>query len=235
MFNKHIHMNKSLTNIILVCAIVSFSIITTNYFFQSSYGQQQLEQSLTNSSSITTNNNDVIKIQVGGGNKTAPYTTYTPDKANVKIGQSVNFFNPTLVAEPHTVTFVFDNSSKAGLDATFSVKNSSNFTPVPPNSNSQPVIIPNNASKDTVNIMGSNARASTAVAIDSTGKVLHLGQNPTYTIKGNEKYVNSGLLFPKGMGPPSSTTSFTISFDKAGTYNYYCILHPWQKGTIIVK
>jgi len=121
------------------------------------------------------------------------------------------------------------------LDAKFSVKNSSNFTPVPPNSNSQPVIIPNNASKDTVNIMGSNARASTAVAIDSIGKVLQLGQNPTYTIKGNEKYVNSGLLFPKGMGPPSGTTSFTISFDKAGTYNYYCILHPWQKGTIIVK
>ena len=117
----------------------------------------------------------------------------------------------------------------------FSVKNSSKFTPIPPNSNSQPVVMSNNSSKDTVNILGSNARASNSVAIDSSGKVIQLGHNAVYKMKGDEKYVNSGLLFPKGMGPPDGTTSFTVSFDKAGTYNYYCILHPWQKGTIIVK
>lgn len=243
MLGKNIPLNNSLTMYIAVSCILSLGIIATSYFFQSSYAQQQNTgntSSLPSPSSITstttiTNNAKVIKIQAGGGNKTAPYTAYTPSLVNVKVGQSIVFYNPTLVAEPHTVTFVFDNSSKAELNAMFSVKNSSDFIPVPPTSNSQPVIIPSKASKDTVNIMGTNARASNAVVIDSTGNVIQLGNNPVYTIKGNEKYVNSGLLFPKGMGPPNGTTSFTVSFDKAGTYNYYCLLHNWQKGTIVVK
>jgi plastocyanin len=234
MLEKKTFKNDSFAITVLVCTILSLSIITTSYYFQSSHAQQQQQRpSITDSSTINTVN--TLKIQVGGGNKTAPYTTYSPGKIDIKIGQSVNFYNPTTVAEPHTVTFVLDNSSKAGLDAMFSVKNSTKFTPIPPNSNSQPVVMSNNSSKDTVNILGSNARASNSVAIDSSGKVIQLGHNAVYKMKGDEKYINSGLLFPKGMGPPDGTTSFTVSFDEAGTYNYYCILHPWQKGTIIVK
>jgi plastocyanin len=37
------------------------------------------------------------------------------------------------------------------------------------------------------------------------------------------------------MGPPDGSTTFTFTFEKAGTYNYYYyILHPWQKGNIVV-
>jgi hypothetical protein len=154
MLEKKTFKNDSLTITVLVCTILSLSIITTSYYFQSSHAQQQL--SITNSSTIKTVN--TVKIQVGGGNKTAPYTTYSPGKIDIKIGQSVNFYNPTTVAEPHTVTIVLDNSSKAGLDAMFSVKNSTKFIPIPPNSNSQPVVMSNNSSKDTVNILGSNVR-----------------------------------------------------------------------------
>jgi plastocyanin len=84
-------------------------------------------------------------------------------------------------------------------------------------------------------ILGSNAVASNPVVIDSAGNVKHLGHNAAYSVKGNEKLVNSGLVFPKGMGPPNGSTSFTLAFEKAGTYNYYCILHPWQKGKVVVQ
>jgi plastocyanin len=50
-----------------------------------------------------------------------------------------------------------------------------------------------------------------------------------------QKLVNSGMLFPKGMGPPNGSTTFTLTFEKAGTYDYYCILHPWQKGKVAVQ
>ena len=56
-----------------------------------------------------------------------------------------------------------------------------------------------------------------------------------YSVKGDEKLVNSGLVFPKGMGPPNGSTSLTLTFEKAGTYDYYCILHPWQKGKVVVQ
>ena len=38
---------------------------------------------------------------------------------------------------------------------------------------------------------------------------------------------NSGFL-TKG-------NSFSHTFDDAGTYNYFCILHPWMEGTVIVE
>lgn|SRR5690349_15668610 len=177
-----------------------------------------------------------VKVQAGGGNSTLPYTRFNPQNVQVKTGQSVMWYNPSKVGEPHTVTFALDNKTKPDLSAPFTVKNSSKFTPVPPNSTtSEPVIIPNRQNPSMNMILGSNAVASNSAVIDSAGNLKHLSHNAAYSVKGNEKLVNSGLIFPKGMGPPNGSTSFTLTFEKAGTYNYYCILHPWQKGKVIVQ
>jgi plastocyanin len=176
-----------------------------------------------------------VKVQAGGGNSTLPYTIFNPQSVQVKAGQSVMWYNPSKVGEPHTVTFALDNKTKPDLSATFAVKNSSRFTPVPSNSTSKPVIIPNHQNPSMTMILGSNAVASNPVVIDSAGNLKHLGHNAVYSVKGNEKLVNSGLVFPNKMGPPNGSTSFTLTFEKAGTYNYYCILHPWQKGKVVVQ
>lgn len=34
---------------------------------------------------------------------------------------------------------------------------------------------------------------------------------------------------------PGASTSFTVTFQKAGTYHYICQLHPWMTGSILVK
>ena len=61
--------------------------------------------------------------------------------------------------------------------------------------------------------------------------------NAAYTMNGNEKYVNSGWLVPKGQEQlyPGASTTFTVRFQKAGTYSYICQVHPWMRGTVIVK
>ncbi|MGA8913201.1 MAG: hypothetical protein WB443_10125 [Nitrososphaeraceae archaeon] len=176
-----------------------------------------------------------VKVQAGGGNSTLPYTIFNPQSVQVKQGQSVMWYNPSKVGEPHTVTFALDNKTKPDLSATFAVRNSSSFVPMPPNSTSEPVIVPNSKNPSMSTILGSNAIASNPVVIASAGNVTHLSHNAAYSVKGNEKLVNSGLLFPKGMGPPNGSTAFTLTFERAGTYNYYCILHPWQKGKVIVQ
>ena len=185
--------------------------------------------SLAQSSSGSTPSSSV-KVQAGGGNSTLPYTIFNPQSVQVKQGQSVMWYNPSKVGEPHTVTFALDNKTKPDLSATFAVRNSSSFMPMPPNSTSEPVIIPNSQNPSMSTILGSNA-----IVIASAGNVTHLSHNAAYSVKGNEKLVNSGLLFPKGMGPPNGSTAFTLTFERAGTYNYYCILHPWQKGKVIVQ
>ena len=40
-------------------------------------------------------------------------------------------------------------------------------------------------------------------------------------------------LFDSGYLDPYE--SFTYTFDESGTYDYFCTLHPWMKGQVIVE
>ena len=40
-------------------------------------------------------------------------------------------------------------------------------------------------------------------------------------------------LFDSGHLDPFE--SYTLTFDEAGTYDYFCTLHPWMKGQVIVE
>jgi plastocyanin len=84
-------------------------------------------------------------------------------------------------------------------------------------------------------IVASNARAYSPIIIDFTGKVRMAPPKSIFTFMGNEKYVNSGLLAPKGSPYPGSSDTFSLRFQKAGTFNYLCILHPWMTGQVVVK
>ena len=210
--------------ILLTSAAVAVTVVITN---------MALAQS---SNTIPSSSSSSIQVQAGGGNSTIPYTVYTPATAQIKTGQSVMWYNPSVAPEPHTVTFALDNNTRPELSAQFAVKNSSSFMPMPPNSTtSQPVIILNRQNPSMTTILASNSIASSSTVIDSTGNVKHFGSNAAYSVKGDEKLVNSGMLFPKVMGPPNGSTTFTLTFEKAGTYDYYCILHPWQKGKVAVQ
>ncbi len=46
-------------------------------------------------------------------------------------------------------------------------------------------------------------------------------------------YDNPDTLFDSGHIDPNST--FTFTFKNEGTYDYFCTLHPWMKGIVIVK
>jgi plastocyanin len=69
-----------------------------------------------------------------------------------------------------------------------------------------------------------NHRFDIPTVIDSQG-------NAEYSKIGSEKYVNSGWLIPKGQQfLPGSSTAFTVTFQKTGTFNYFCEVHPWMRG-----
>lgn len=58
---------------------------------------------------------------------------------------------------------------------------------------------------------------------------LFVGAAPTAPYDGST-FVNSGL-FPLG---PSPVPPFAMTFAKAGTYQYYCVIHPTMVGTVDV-
>jgi plastocyanin len=190
--------------------------------------------SLSNLNAANTVESAKIIVHAGGGNSTSPLTAFVPQQVQISAGQSVIWDNPSVVAEPHTVSFVLDNKTATDIVSPFAVPNSTQFSAIPPGSNSEPLKVPG---KNNV-IIAVNARSFVPTIIGSQGNVAHLPPpNAVYTMTGNEKYVNSGWLVPKGQEKafPGSSNTFTVTFQKAGTYNYLCELHPWMLGSVVVK
>src|ERR671912_470545 len=73
--------------------------------------------------------------------------------------------------------------------------------------------------------------------VDSTGKnVTYLPPNANYTMDGTESYINSAWLWPQGQVPPGAPplTTFTVTFENPGIYDYVCTVHPWMTGSVEV-
>jgi plastocyanin len=178
----------------------------------------------------------VVKVAAGGGNATAPWTIFVPQKVEINAGESVTWYNPTEgAAEPHTVTFVLDNDTMAGVVSPLLVANTTKFTSQPPGSNNEALLIPDKGGMNT--LVGVNARTYSPVTIDSSGGIKYMSPNANYSITGSEKYVNSGWFFPNGLEQdyPGSGNTFTATFEKPGTYDYICVLHPWMTGSVAVR
>ena len=178
-----------------------------------------------------------FKVHVGGGNASAPWDLFLPQNLEIKVGQNVTWLNPSVVAEPHTVTFVLDPNTMTGVVSPFAVSNTTKFNPLPPGSNNEPILIPGESGNETDTLIGVNARVFNPVSIDSQDNVKFMNPNANYEMAGSEKYVNSGWLLPSGLEQqyPGSGNTFTITFESPGTYDYLCLLHPWMTGSVIVK
>ena len=178
----------------------------------------------------------ITTVRAGAGGHVAPLTVFFPNHSEIKVGEKVAFINPTKVSEPHTVTFAFDNSTITDFAAPFVIDNNTSINSAIPNANADPVVMPGQENGTKV-IVALNNRSFMPTVIDSTGKVTYLPPNGNFTITGTEKYVNSGWIWPKGMSPPGlpPIDSFQVTFSKAGTYNYYCQVHPWMAGDVVVK
>jgi len=213
---------KSILAVVAVISALSITLLITTANFKVISAQN------------TTTTTATTKVQAGGGNSTAPLTAFVPQNIEIKAGESVTWDNPSTVGEPHTATFVLDNKTTTGIVSPFGVPNSTQFAAIPPNSNNEPLKVPgqNNV------VIAVNARSFIPTVIDSQGSVKQFAPpNAAYTMNGSEKYVNSGWLVPKGQEQlyPGSSTSFTVTFQKAGTYHYICQLHPWMVGSVLVK
>lgn len=192
----------------------------------------QLLQMTNNYASATTS-----PTIVQAGEATTPLAVFSPQTVEINAGESVTWTNPTKVAEPHTITFFLDNSTNSGIVAPLAVSNTTKFMTIPPGSNNEPLLLPSDNKTGMNTIIAVNARNFNPTAIDSEGVVSFLKLNSNYSMKGTEKYVNSGWILPKGLEQqyPGSGNTFTVTFEKPGTYDYICVIHPWMTGSVRVR
>ena len=173
-------------------------------------------------------------VSVGGNGSL--WSSFTPQNVEIKVGESVTWRNPMTVSEPHTVTFIIDKDYFPPPATPFRISNLTELKSLLPNPNIEPLVVPDQ--NGTTVVIVDNARQFSPVAIDSTGKnVTYLPINAKYSMDGTEKFVNSGWMWHEGLAPPgvAPISSFAVTFEKAGTYNYICTIHPWMTGKVTVN
>ena len=187
-------------------------------------------------------------VYTGGGNTSMPLNEFDPVNKKIFAGESIKWSNPTAGKPyPHMVVF-FGNSSDSQLKQ--KIVNLSNSLSA---SNSESIISNLNNLMEKVSSKRENgseiidARSilfpslinsssqPTVYYLDPQGNRLYKGAS--YNMTGQEAYLSSGLVWAGGTVPGDflKIYSFTVTFEKTGTYNYKCLLHPDMKGTVIVK
>ena len=201
-------------------------------------GQAQQQQAANNAGQ----NGTTTAVAAGSGGPESVLISFSPQNVAINVGQTVVWTNPTVVPEPHTVSFVRQEGYFANFESPYLIANVTELTPANPiEKNTEPLIIPGQSGTTTTTndnvIVANNARSSKPVVIDAQNNVRYLQPNANYTMTGDELYVNSGWIWPEGQAPPGAPPikSFSITFEKAGTYEYLCEVHPWMKGQVIVQ
>ena len=70
------------------------------------------------------------------------------------------------------------------------------------------------------------------ITIDSGNQVTWVNEDSAFHSVTSGFYGEPSDLFDSGHLDPYE--SFTFNFDEKGTYDYFCTLHPWMKGQVLV-
>ncbi|MFQ5782144.1 MAG: plastocyanin/azurin family copper-binding protein [Nitrosopumilus sp.] len=71
------------------------------------------------------------------------------------------------------------------------------------------------------------------IVIEKGQKVTWINEDSAFHSVTSGSYDAPTDLFDSGHLDPSE--SYTLTFDEEGTYDYFCTLHPWMKGQVIVE
>ena len=175
-----------------------------------------------------------VMVNVGGNGSS--WSSFTPQSVEIKAGDTVTWRNPMAVSEPHTVSFLKDQSFYPPPAVPVPITFNSTDLKADPDANIDPLIITDQ--NGTKSVIVDNARHFNPVSIDSSGhNATYLPLNANYTLTGTEKFVNSGWMWPEGLAPQGAPPIkiFSVTFENSGKYDYMCVIHPWMTGTVTVN
>ena len=94
------------------------------------------------------------------------------------------------------------------------------------------VIMPTKVSRPGCEI-NDNCYIPSQIVIEKGKQVTWINKDSAFHSVTSGFYDVPSDLFDSGYLDPSE--SYTLTFDEVGTYDYFCTLHPWMKGQVIVE
>jgi plastocyanin len=218
---------------------------------ESTQSPQTTDQSEVSEEGITT-------VAIGeGSNGTIQDYAYTPQTVEINAGDSVTWYSPSEISDIHTVTFVGDPTIITDIILPFAVPSgATDFELLPPFNQGEALVVPAPDGREAIVALNKNAWYPAIVGVNNQTTYFN-GTDIEVTLNSTLKAVNSGIIVPAmpstGGAPPNSTetnttgaeqimgppfpavASFTVSFQEPGTYPYFCAIHPWMSGQVIVR
>jgi plastocyanin len=200
----------------------------------------------------------IVTVAIGeGSNETIQNYTFTPQTVEINAGDSVTWFSPSEISDIHTVSFRGDPSILPPIILPFAVPGgATDFELVPPFNQGEPVIIPSPDGREAIVALNKQTWYPAVIGVNNQTTYLN-GTDIQVTLNSTLKWVNSGVIVPampstggaqpngtetgatggeQTIGPPfPPVSSFTVTFQEPGTYPYYCTIHPWMTGQVIVQ
>ena len=201
----------------------------------------------------------IVTVAIGeGSNETIQHYTYDPQTVEINAGESVTWFTPAEFPDLHTVTFVQDPSIVSDILLPFAVPaggGATDFELLPPFNTGEPVIIPTPDGREAIVALNKHAWYPAVVGANNQTTYLE-GTDIQATLNSTVRALNSGIILPPmpptGEAQPNSTetgtageqqlgppfpivSSFTVTFEEPGTYPYFCAIHPWMTGQVVVS
>ena len=157
-----------------------------------------------------------------------PLVIQTPDGGEAIVALNKHAWYPTVVDADNHTTYLEGTDIQATLNSNVKALNSGIIlAPMPSPGGAQP----NNTETGTTG--GASATNATDTMTNATGTTTDV-----LTMPDNQGISppTEGASAEQQLGPPfPPVSSFTVTFEEPGTYPYFCAIHPWMTGQVIVR
>jgi plastocyanin len=164
-----------------------------------------------------------------------PLIIQGPDGREAIVALNKDVWYPAILGANNQTTFLEGTDIQATLNSTVRALNSGIILPPMPSiSGAQP----NSTETGTT---GEQQTSSEAPATNETATTMTNATGTTtdvLTVPDEQgiPQATEGSTGEQTLGPPfPPVSSFTVTFEEAGIYQYFCAIHPWMTGQVVVR
>jgi plastocyanin len=162
-----------------------------------------------------------------------PLVIQTPEGTEAIVALNKQAWYPAVLDANNQTTYLEGTDIQATLNSNTKALNSGIILPpMPPTGGAQPTSTetgtaveqpPSEASVTSETTTGTNATSTTTDVL-------------TVPDDQGTSQPQEGVTAEQQLGPPfPPVSSFTVTFEESGTYPYFCAIHPWMVGQVVVR